>query len=576
MSGEPVKVRGRKNPIDILFNLDHPAELAELVEVEGDEEPALTDGEDADDDAPEDEVSEAGGKDIQARLSERTFVVASRTLAAQPNWVSVIKVCGGASDADILRRAGVKGFDDPRYERYVDRLTRLRKIRDYQYVMHVLNRDLSYEEVAEIFVRVNSLGVKLRSSDLALAQITAKWRKFLHLVEEFQEECEKQWFTLDTGLLVRTMIVFATKQAKFQRVGSLSLRDLEAGWEEAKKGLTFAINFLRANADIEDESLLSAPTLMVPVAVFSRLRKDAVSAEDERELLYWLHVANARGRYSRGSSETLLNEDLSILFRGGKPQDLLEPITRLFGRLHVLPTDLAGRPARSALFPLAYLAARARGAKDWESGLGIQLGAMGKQHVIQYHHIFPKAFLKAAGIEGSEVNEIANLGFINSRTNQRIGKRPPAEYLPEVVKRRGIGALEAQFIPTDPALWEVGRFKDFLEARRQLLADAINTHMESARGGVTVRSAPAEITTPGDNGSRVRRDSRGAIVNAAELTATDVVQQRVLCPACEQMVFATWPAGWDGHAASTCPGLPATSESERKAEFRRRFAHLFR
>jgi hypothetical protein len=40
--------------------------------------------------------------------------------------------------------------------------------------MDVLERSLSYDEVTEIFVRVNSLGAKLRSSDLALAQITAK------------------------------------------------------------------------------------------------------------------------------------------------------------------------------------------------------------------------------------------------------------------------------------------------------------------------------------------------------------------------------------------------------------------
>jgi len=33
--------------------------------------------------------------------------------------------------------------------------------------MHVLDRKLSYVEVAEIFVRANSLGMKLRGSDLA-------------------------------------------------------------------------------------------------------------------------------------------------------------------------------------------------------------------------------------------------------------------------------------------------------------------------------------------------------------------------------------------------------------------------
>jgi hypothetical protein len=69
------------------------------------------------------------------------------------------------NDAPFLKRAGISGFDDPRYEKYSQRLARLRGIRKYVYRMDVLERTLSYDEVTEIFVRVNSLGAKLRSSD---------------------------------------------------------------------------------------------------------------------------------------------------------------------------------------------------------------------------------------------------------------------------------------------------------------------------------------------------------------------------------------------------------------------------
>ena len=54
--------------------------------------------------------------------------------------------------------------------------------------MDILERALSYDEVTEIFVRVNSLGAKLRSSDLALAQITAKWRGALKTFQAFVAE----------------------------------------------------------------------------------------------------------------------------------------------------------------------------------------------------------------------------------------------------------------------------------------------------------------------------------------------------------------------------------------------------
>jgi|GEM_PF-4568543 len=74
-----------------------------------------------------------------------------------------------------------------------DRLTKLRKVRDYNYVVHVLERAMSYEEVTEIFVRVNSLGAKLRSSDPALAQMTSRWPNLLKELEQFQDECEQSW-----------------------------------------------------------------------------------------------------------------------------------------------------------------------------------------------------------------------------------------------------------------------------------------------------------------------------------------------------------------------------------------------
>jgi hypothetical protein len=171
-----------------------------------------------------------------------TFVVAAKALAQHPNWISVSKVFKSDGDGDILKAAGVSSFDDPRYAKYTKRLQKLRRIRDYPYVVHVLERDLSYDEVAEIFVRVNSLGVKLRGSDLALAQITARWPNSLRLLEEFQAKCEERWFTLDLGLLVRAMVVFASGQSRFLSVGSIPIDRLKEGWEAAKRGLVFAIN----------------------------------------------------------------------------------------------------------------------------------------------------------------------------------------------------------------------------------------------------------------------------------------------------------------------------------------------
>lgn len=397
LKGEPISVRGRKRPIDILFNLEHPdGPPVDIVEVESDEVSPVTPDDELSDDTDEGEEGETG---IQEKLNRRTFVVSSKNLLSQPHWVSVTDVFRIANDAEILEKAGIESFKDPRFQKYSDRLKKLRAIKDYQYVVHVLERSMSYEEVTEIFVRVNSLGAKLRSSDLALAQMTSRWPNLLKELEAFQDECEQSWFTIELGQLVRAIVVFATKQCLFRSVAGTPIDALKEGWKQAQEGLRFAINFLRTNAGIEDESLLSSPMFIHALAAVSRVKDNKLTADEQSRLLHWLLVANARGRYSRGSTETLLNEDLAIIFRTGDIAALMEPVKRQFGRLHIEAGDLAGRGVNSPLFSLSYLALKAGGAKDWYSGLGLSLAHQGKLHFIQWHHIIPKSLLKAQGFE---------------------------------------------------------------------------------------------------------------------------------------------------------------------------------
>jgi hypothetical protein len=68
----------------------------------------------------------------------------------------------------------------------------------------------------------------------------------------------------------------------------------------------------------------------------------------------------------------------------------------------------------------------------------------------------------------------------------------------------------------------------------------------------------------------------GTILNAAVLSAADLVHKRVLCPACMEKEFARWPEGWDAHAAHRCKGLDGGSTESRKAEFKQKLGHLFR
>ncbi len=479
LNGEAVTVRGKSKKVEILFNLEHPdGPPTEVLEVTDDDMDGDSDEDDSDTEEVEGEESGASGQALIEMLNRRTFVVYSRNLAALPNWVKVSEVFS-SEDAALLKKAGIRDLDDPRYQKYSERLARLRRVKNYEYVVHVLERDMNYEEVTEIFVRVNSRGAKLRSSDLAMAQMSSRWTNLLEELEEFQDECEENWFTLDHGTLVRTIIVIATKQCKFRGISAISVDKLQKSWKDAKEGLRFAINFLRTRAGIEDESLLSSPFLIVLLAAATQNKDGKLTEKEQKQLLRWLFLANARGRYGRGSSESLLNEDLATIYRGAGVAGLLWPLKAQFGRLDLEVSDIKGKRKKSPIFSLAYLALKDRGAKDWMTGLGLSLVHQGKKHFIQHHHIFPKSKLKKAAREDGQINEIANFAFIGGGTNREITNKDPVDYLPKIIKKQGEEVLTAQLVPLDTNLWEMDNYEQFLEYRRAALIEAMNAFINA-------------------------------------------------------------------------------------------------
>lgn len=473
--GTPVAVRGRKKPIELLFNLEHPDQLDFVTEVDED-----GNGDDENDDLLESDETDTAEDELTQRFNKRAFLVATRKIEQLPQWVKVSDVFKSTSDVPFLRRAGVIDLDDPRTEKYRQRLSRLRGIKNYVYRMDILERSMKYDEVTEIFVRVNSLGAKLRSSDLALAQITAKWRNSLDRFQRFQERCTKLGFDLDLGIHLKTLVAFATGQSRFLTVGSLSLSALQSAWEQSVRGMEFAINFMRSNVGASSPALLSSPFVLIVLAYYGHKRDYELGAEDAASLRFWTLVANAKGRFSRGSSETILDQDLATIRSGGDATGLIDRLRLQFGRLEVLPEDLEGRNQRSALFKTMYLAFDAAEACDWRSNLRISVAHAGTQHKLQFHHIFPKALLRRSGVSAREADDIANLSFIGGKTNRQISDRAPAEYFVQF-QTKGEAGFKAQCIPLDGALLAIPSYKRFLARRRELIAVRLNEFLGTNR-----------------------------------------------------------------------------------------------
>lgn len=476
LRGEPVHVKERKRPIDILFNLEHPENPEEITEIFEDKE--AEDDTDAD---PDESTADASEDEILKLLNRMAFVVHTDKLARLPHWVSVTKVFKESSDTPFLKEAGVTSMEDPRYDKYTARLKSLRDIKDYSYRVHILDRDKSYGEVTEIFVRVNSLGTKLRGSDLALAQITAKWRDSLNIFQEFEIDLK---FDLGLSIHLKNLVAFATGQSRFKTVGGLSKESLEAAWKDAAEGMRFALNFLRVNAGIDSPVLLPSPFIVITLAAYGHSRGYDLSPEESDRLRYWVLAANAKARYSRGSSEAYLDQDLAALRHDQGIDGLLQLLKAQVGHLNVLPGDLENRNNRSAYFKTMFMAFRKDGARDWQDQLFISLKHSGPRHALQSHHIFPRAVLKKANLPDQRINDICNLVFISGSTNRRISDKEPAVYLPDVIEKIGADELSKQCIPADDGLWKVEKYESFLIKRREMVAARLNRFLEHDKWGV--------------------------------------------------------------------------------------------
>ncbi|MCA8988479.1 MAG: hypothetical protein KDA78_12590, partial [Planctomycetaceae bacterium] len=295
-----------------------------------------------------------------------------------------------------------------------------------------------------------------------------------------QEECTEAGFDLELGIHVKNLISFVTGQSRFKTVGRLTIEQLQKGWDECKDGMRFAINFLKSNVRIDSPALLSSPFLMISLGYAGHQLGYKLSPQHAADLRYWLLVANTKGRYSRGSSETLLDQDLNRLRNDNGIEAIIETLRLQFGKLEIEPGELEGRNARSAYFKTMFLAFSQDGAKDWVSNLAISLSHKGKQHHLQFHHIFPRAILKGH-FRPVVINDIANLSFIGGKTNRSISSKSPHIYFSQIIDKQGEKPFISQCIPTATELLTVEAYTQFLAERRNLIAERLNNFLEDSR-----------------------------------------------------------------------------------------------
>jgi hypothetical protein len=409
------------------------------------------------------------------------------TMKDDPLWIDVtalmLKGTSGLG-AFISRLSEVPGTQ-PQLGDYFGRLSLLLGIADIDlHVEEITGSDKTLEVVVDIFNRVNSGGTKLSKGDLALAKICADWPE----ARDSMKAELKRWsgagyhFTLDW--LLRSVNTVLTGEAKFLHLHEKNAQEVQGALKKATKHIDTSLNLIAGRLGLDHDQVFFG-RFGVPVMVrYLDKGTQALNEKERDKLLFWFLQAGMWGRFS-GSTESFIDQDLEALEgdEGGLDR-LLEQLRLWHGGLRVEPGHFTGWSVGARFYPVLYLLTRMGEARDWGTGLPLKASLLGKMSKLEVHHIFPKAQLYKHKIKfrRAEVNALANFCFQSKQTNLEISDRLPEAYFPEFEARHP-GGLASQWIPMDPQLWRLENFRDFLEARKQLLAAEMNRRMEELLHG---------------------------------------------------------------------------------------------
>lgn len=400
-----------------------------------------------------------------------------------PLWIDVSDLMINGLDEYITVLSTMEGLQQSIGE-YVQRLNTLLSIRDIElHIEEVTGNDKTIDVVVDVFNRVNSGGTKLSQGDLALAKICAESPTARDRMKSMLSRWRESEYHFNLDWLLRNVNTIVTGEAKFVAMHNLSADVFEDGLKRAEKSVDYLLNTIAGRLGLDHDRVFFSRYAMPVMSHYLDRKGGRFDDENERDmLLYWYLTGGMWGRYSM-STESTLNRDLAAIEElDGGLERLIAELKVWKGDLRVFPAHFAGWSIGARFYPVLYLLTRVGEAKDWGTGLPLKHGMLGKMSKLEVHHIFPKKVLYDAGYHRPEVNAVANFCFLTKDTNLKISASRPEEYFAQVASDYP-GALESQWIPMDESLWKVERYREFLEARRHLLADAANEFLAALYPG---------------------------------------------------------------------------------------------
>lgn len=480
---------------------------------------------------------------IGYRPSDETFEVTDAAIERDPEFIPDITalwtdgrkrtVRQFLKRLDEVRDDGLTEADEDLLE---DRLDRVHDLKEFRFQVIELAATADEEEVAEIFVRINSEGVKLNQADFILTLMSVHWEKGRRELEAFSRSAvdaavtgpspRNPYIEPSPDQMLRAGVALAFRRARLQHVYSiLRGKDLETGivsverrtaqfetlavsqeraldltnWHEFLKCLSAAGYSSKRMITSENAVLFSYALWLIGRIDFG-LDLQLLRAVISR----WFFMAHTTGRYT-SSPESQLESDLGRIrdLPPGDGQAFVTELDRIVTANFTndyweisLPNRLDTSAPRSPALS-AYLAAlNLLDAEVLFSDVKVRHlldPTSVAPRAIERHHLFPKKYLATQGITSTrQVNAIANMAFLDWAENAAIGSNGPGAYWPTMSSKVNSDKLKRQVhLHALPIGWEQLDYQAFLAKRRSLIARVVREGFSTLWGS---EPAPRDAT----------------------------------------------------------------------------------
>lgn len=355
----------------------------------------------------------------------------------------------------------------------------------YQELDSIENKDLySEEDVVEVFIRANSGGTRLGKSDLLFSLLTSSWDHADEEMEDLLGQLNQHGFAFPRDFVLKTCLTLLGQGARYEvdKFRKPGVRDeIEAKWEDISKAIRDVIDFVRGKTFIRCDKAMPSNLVLIPlIYVRYHFPQAWKQAKDVDRFLLRSLLA---GAFS-GTPDQLIDDLVTkIKQTGGFDVNELFDVIRSKGRSLELTEDRFwqmgyGSETVHLLFNLWY--------RDFNYTPAYE------NNLPQVDHIFPQSALRKVKetnprtgrkdltkYRDADRNQLANCMLLTQQENGAGGKSdtPPVQWF----AGKDQAYLQMHMIPSDPELWKMERFEDFIAERKKLIKQQFAYLLSSAQ-----------------------------------------------------------------------------------------------